>query len=74
MEKDKDKDKKNLGERITLFAAILKEQYDSLRFIAYKERKSLAEVTREAIDTYLKTKKIDLKEYKEKGHELSLPR
>lgn len=65
-------EKKKLGERITLFAAILKEQYEALRFIAYKEKKSLAEVTREAIDIYLKTKKIDLKENEGKEFEDSL--
>lgn len=28
--------------RVTLFAAIEKEQYEAIRFIAYKENKSLA--------------------------------
>jgi hypothetical protein len=42
--------------RVTLFAAILEAQYEGLRTIAFREKKSLAEVTREAIDIYLQTK------------------
>jgi hypothetical protein len=42
--------------RVTLFAAILEDQYEGLRTVAFREKKSLAEVTREAIDIYLQTK------------------
>jgi len=33
---------------------IRKDQYEALRFIAFKENKPLAEITRKAIDFYLK--------------------
>jgi len=46
--------------KVTLFAAIRKEQYEALRFIAFKENKPLAEITRNAIDFYLKN---NLKKY-----------
>ena len=42
--------------RVTLFAAIENEQYEALRLISYKEKKSLAQVTREALDVFLKSK------------------
>jgi len=50
---------KKLDKRVTLFAAILEPQYEALREIAFKEKRSLAEVTRRAIDTYLRTKVKD---------------
>lgn len=42
--------------RVTLFVGIEKEQYEAIRFIAYKEKKSLAEITREALNDYIKKK------------------
>ncbi len=42
--------------RVTLFAAIENQQYEALRLISYKEKKSLAQVTREALDVFLKSK------------------
>jgi hypothetical protein len=51
----KNKENKN-GDRVTLFAAIGKEQYEAIRFIAYKEKKSLAEITRESLDDYIEKK------------------
>ena len=47
-------DKRVDKRKVTLFAAIRKDQYEALRFIAFKENKSLAEITRKAIDFYLK--------------------
>ena len=51
---------KNKGDekrdRVTLFAAIDKEQYEAIRFIAYKEKKSLAEITRESLNDYIERK------------------
>ena len=41
---------------VTLFAAVLDTQYEGLRAVAFKEKKSLAHVTREAVDAYLKKK------------------
>jgi hypothetical protein len=59
--------KNNKDDKITLFAAIYKNQYETLRLIAYKENKSLAEIAREAIDVYLHTKKNDLQRYEREG-------
>lgn len=44
---------KKLRHPVTLFAAIEAEQHDALREIAYKERKSIAEIVREALDLYI---------------------
>lgn len=44
------------ADRVTLFAAIRENQYEAMRKIAFDRKKSLAEVTREAIDVYLKSK------------------
>lgn len=44
------------GNRVTLFAAIDKEQYEAIRFIAYRENKSLAEITRESLNSYIEEK------------------
>jgi len=42
--------------RVILYAAISPEQHEALRYIAFGERRSLADVTREAIDSYIQTK------------------
>lgn len=47
-------------EKVTLFAAIRKDQYDLLRYIALIENKSIAEVTREALDNYIDSKKPEI--------------
>jgi hypothetical protein len=39
---------------VTLFAAIESEQHEALRSIAFAERKSIADVAREAIERYIK--------------------
>ena len=44
---------KKLGSPVTLFATIEQEQYQFLRTIAFKERRSLADVVREAIDLFI---------------------
>lgn len=49
--------KKIKTEKVVLFAAISKDVYERLREIRYRERKSIAQITREAIDLYLKNKK-----------------
>lgn len=49
------KDKK-LQQSVTLFASIEKTQHEALRYIAYKENRSIADVTREALDNYIKEK------------------
>ncbi len=46
---------------VTLFAAIETDQHEGLRLIAFKERRSLADVVREAIDEFLEKHTDDLK-------------
>lgn len=45
---------KKLDAPVTLFAAIESEQHAALREIAFSERRSLADVVREALTGYLK--------------------
>ncbi|MDI6759298.1 MAG: hypothetical protein QMD05_00585 [Candidatus Brocadiaceae bacterium] len=45
---------KKLEKPVTLFAAIEESQHEALRYIAYKEKKSIAEIVREAIENYTK--------------------
>jgi len=42
-----------LAAPVTLFAAIEAEQHEALRAIAFAERRSLADVVREALDAFL---------------------
>jgi len=44
--------KQNAG-RVVLFASIDREQHEALRYIAYKEKRSIADVTREALNKYV---------------------
>ncbi len=44
---------KKLEKPITLFAAIESKQHEALRTIAFEERRSMADVVREAIDRYV---------------------
>jgi hypothetical protein len=44
---------KKLASPVTLFAAIEAEQHEALRAIAFSERRSLADVVREALNAYL---------------------
>ena len=44
---------KKLTAPVTLFAAIEAEQHKALRSIAFSERRSLADVVREALDGFL---------------------
>lgn len=41
---------KKLETPVTLFAAIEAEQHDALRTIAFQERRSIADIVRQAID------------------------
>ena len=43
---------RKLESPVTLFAAIEKEQYDSLREMAFERRVSLADIVREALSFY----------------------
>ncbi len=47
---------KKLESPVTLFAAIEAEQHAALREIAYTERRSLADVVREALSEYLRSR------------------
>ena len=44
---------KKLSESVTLFAAIEAEQHEALRAIAFSERRSLADVVREALSGFI---------------------
>jgi hypothetical protein len=44
---------KKLTAPVTLFAAIEQEQHDALRRLAFEERRSIADITRDAIDEYI---------------------
>jgi hypothetical protein len=44
---------KRLSEPVTLFAAIEAEQHEALRAIAFSERRSLADVVREALSGFI---------------------
>jgi hypothetical protein len=44
---------KKLSEPVTLFAAIEAEQHEMLRAIAFSERRSLADVVREALNGFI---------------------
>lgn len=46
---------KKLQSPVTLFAAIEESQHEAIRYIAYKEKKSIAEIVREALDEYIKS-------------------
>ena len=52
---------KKLEAPVTLFAAIETEQHEQLRLIAFRERRSLADVVREAIDEFLEKHTEDVK-------------
>lgn len=43
-----------------LFARIETEQYEALRTLAFKDRSSIAQVTREALDLYIESRGDDL--------------
>ena len=47
---------KETPKRVVLYAAIGEPHHDALRFIAFKEKRSVADVTREAIERYLAEK------------------
>ena len=44
---------KKLEGRVTLFAAIEPKQHEALRLIAFEERRSLADVVREALSEFI---------------------
>ena len=52
---------KKLETSVTLFAAIEADQHDALRTIAFQERRSIADVVRQAIDEFVKRHSKPLK-------------
>lgn len=44
------------ADKVVLFASIEKSQHDALRYIAYKEARSIADITREALAKYIEQK------------------
>lgn len=51
------KKKKKLEGPVTLFAAIEAKQHEILRTIAFRERRSLADVVRQALDEFIEKQK-----------------
>jgi len=49
---------KKLDGPVTLFAAIEATQHETLRTIAFQERRSLADIVREALTTYIKQRTV----------------
>ncbi len=45
---------------VTLFAQIESKQYDGLRYLAFRDGKSIAEITRAALDLYLENRAGDI--------------
>ena len=52
---------KKLEGPVTLFAAVETRQHEGLRLIAFRERRSIADVVREAIDEFLEKRSDELK-------------
>ena len=46
--------------RVVLFASIDRAQHEVLRYIAYKEKRSIADLTREALNKYIGEKSTSL--------------
>ncbi len=49
--------KKTLEAGTTLFARIEEKQYEAIRFLAFKDHCSIAQITRDALDMYIKSRK-----------------
>lgn len=45
---------KKLKAPVTLFAAVEEKQHEALRELAFKEKRSLADLVREALDEFLR--------------------
>ena len=54
---------KKLEAPITLFAAIKAEQHEALRTIAFQERRSIADVVRQAINEFIRRRPKSLKHH-----------
>lgn len=59
---------KKIESPVTLFAAIEADQHEALRLIAFEERRSMADVVREALSEFLeKRARIDRKSSRKKA-------
>jgi len=47
-----------IGNKVVLYVSIEKAQHEALRYIAYKEARSIANIVREALDNYLQSKEV----------------
>ncbi len=52
---------RKLKNPVTLFAAITVEQHEVLRTIAFREKRSIADVVREALDNFIEKKQKERK-------------
>jgi len=53
--------------KVILFVSIERTQHESLRYLAYKENRSMADITREALNKYLRDKLGECKEVKDES-------
>jgi hypothetical protein len=44
-------------DRVTLFVSIRPDQHETIRTIAFREKRSIADITREALDMLIKAKR-----------------
>lgn len=51
-------DEKKLQAPVTLFAAIEAKQHEALREMAFKERRSIADLVREAIGALIESRRV----------------
>lgn len=49
--------KRKLKDPVTLFASIRNDQHEAIREIAFKERRSMADLVREALNLFLKNRR-----------------
>ena len=47
--------KKKLQDPVVLFASIERKQHDTLRAMSFKEHRSIADLTRDAVGSYIAT-------------------
>jgi hypothetical protein len=59
---------KKLESPVTLFAAIEEKQHTALREIAFKERRSLADVVRESLDAFLQAREKGTRPQRRHAH------
>lgn len=51
--------KGKITKRVVLFASIEEAQHEALHYIAYKEKRSIADITRQALANYIKQKSTE---------------